>query len=446
MTIFVFLGPTISVNEALSILDAVYLPPVSQGDVLRLCKHRPRAIGIIDGLFDHVPSVWHKEILWAIKQGITVFGSSSMGAIRAAELAPFGMIGVGRIYSAYRDGEVEDDDEVAVAHAPAELDFVKTSEAMFNIRLTFERANIDGVISKATTNTLVSIAKETYYPNRNYRTVLKIAQQHGVSDDELNRLSSWLNTGFVDQKKLDAIELLSVMYKWSHKTHQIEAPSFNFEHTSLWEQLRRTAGEIQLVKDKTPDVLFRNAIVDELRLNSELLEKLVEITSARKILIEEASHQRFSIDDEAIYETVIEFRRKRNLLEGQDLEQWIHSNDLTMLDFFRLMEKETLLNRLKSSIRSDLSIDFLDQMRLSGIYPMLVTAVRAKQEILEEIDNISPPVDIYEKAVNWYFEQRKRNPEPVEQEAARVGFEDSNAFLRAVLCDYFYQERVVNHA
>ena len=65
---------------------------------------RPRAVGIIDGYFQQVPSVWHKEILWAMAQGVHVFGSASMGALRAAELAPFGMRGVGLIFEAYRDG------------------------------------------------------------------------------------------------------------------------------------------------------------------------------------------------------------------------------------------------------------------------------------------------------------------------------------------------------
>ena len=54
----------------------------------------PGAIGVIDGYFDGVPSVWHKEILWALSQGIRVFGGASMGALRAAELDGFGMTGV----------------------------------------------------------------------------------------------------------------------------------------------------------------------------------------------------------------------------------------------------------------------------------------------------------------------------------------------------------------
>ena len=103
MSIFIFTGPTLRPEASRKILDAIYLPPVSQGDVYRVAVKKPFAIGIIDGYFDRVPAVWHKEILWAMTQGIHVFGAASMGALRAAELAPFGMQGIGWIYEAFRD-------------------------------------------------------------------------------------------------------------------------------------------------------------------------------------------------------------------------------------------------------------------------------------------------------------------------------------------------------
>src|SRR5438270_5415666 len=70
VTVFVFTGPTISAADAGCVLDAVYLPPVSQGDVYRVGLEKPLAIGIVDGYFEQVPAVWHKEILWALSEGI----------------------------------------------------------------------------------------------------------------------------------------------------------------------------------------------------------------------------------------------------------------------------------------------------------------------------------------------------------------------------------------
>ncbi len=104
MTAYVFAGPTISRDEVRAAADAgiVCLPPVAQGDLYRIAQGRPGAIGIIDGYFEGALSVWHKEILWAMAEGIHVFGSASMGALRAAELHAFGMRGIGPIFEAYR--------------------------------------------------------------------------------------------------------------------------------------------------------------------------------------------------------------------------------------------------------------------------------------------------------------------------------------------------------
>ena len=104
MTTVVFLGPTLAPRDATFLLAADYLPPACQGDIYRAVRdRRPVAIGLVDGVFQQAPAVWHREILWALTRGVHVFGAASMGALRAAELAPFGMQGVGRVFEAYRD-------------------------------------------------------------------------------------------------------------------------------------------------------------------------------------------------------------------------------------------------------------------------------------------------------------------------------------------------------
>ncbi|MCP5065006.1 MAG: hypothetical protein GY946_00445, partial [bacterium] len=60
MTAHVFIGPTISSEDARAELDAVCHPPVSEGDIVRLLAREPSMIGIIDGYFERVPAVWHK--------------------------------------------------------------------------------------------------------------------------------------------------------------------------------------------------------------------------------------------------------------------------------------------------------------------------------------------------------------------------------------------------
>ncbi len=263
MTVCLFLGPTLPAADASHILDAIALPPVKLGDVYRaVTRHAPQAIGIVDGYFQWAPAVWHKEILWAIGQGVHVFGAASMGALRAAELAPFGMHGVGRIFEAYRDGRLagptndrtadpvddpfEDDDEVAVVHGPRESGYLGASEAMVNIRCTLDRAAADGVITEPTRRALVATAKATFFPDRAYPRLLAEARAGGLPEPEIAALERWLPPGRINQKRLDALAMLEAMRAFLATDPPPAQAAFAFERTTYWnsaETAFRTAAE-----------------------------------------------------------------------------------------------------------------------------------------------------------------------------------------------------------
>ena len=171
--VVIFLGPTLSREEARTVLDARYLPPASQGDVYRAARGGARAIGLIDGYFQQVPAVWHKEILWALSQGVHVFGAASMGALRAAELAAFGMRGVGQIFEDYMAGRLSDDDEVALVHSDADSGYQPLCEAMVDMRATLAAARAAGVIGAGLQRRLLDKAKALFYPERRWETVLQ---------------------------------------------------------------------------------------------------------------------------------------------------------------------------------------------------------------------------------------------------------------------------------
>ena len=235
MTVYIFTGPTLLPTEGQRQLDAVFLPPVSQGDVYRASLENPRAIGIIDGYFERVPAVWHKEILWAMTQGIHVSGSASMGALRAAELAPFGMRGVGTIFEAYRDGVLEDDDEVALTHGPEDTGFRALSEPMVNIRRTLADAEAAHVLSVDTRAALERIAKALFYPERSYLRILRLGAERGLRPTELAALRRWLPGGHVNQKREDALAMLRVMREELAADPAPKRVSFTLEHTHHWD-------------------------------------------------------------------------------------------------------------------------------------------------------------------------------------------------------------------
>jgi hypothetical protein len=207
--VVVFLGPSLAVDEARRVLAARYLPPARCGDVLRARRLKPRVIAVVDGLFETTAAVWHKEILLALEDGIGVLGAASMGALRAAELAAFGMVGVGAIFEAYRDGRYTDDDEVAVAHGPASEGFRPRSDALVNVRATVARAVETGVISAHSAAELLRLAKQTFYPERRLTDAIDQLWGKGARAGEAGDLRRFLEQGgYVDQKRLDALALL----------------------------------------------------------------------------------------------------------------------------------------------------------------------------------------------------------------------------------------------
>ncbi|WP_317136749.1 TfuA-related McrA-glycine thioamidation protein [Methanochimaera problematica] len=211
--VIVYLGPSLRRDEAEEILSpsvAEFRPPVKRGDLEKAVLDKPKVVCIIDGLFFQDCSVGHREILKLLKSGIKVYGSSSMGALRACELEPFGMTGVGRVFEMFRDGVIESDDEVALACDPFTDEAV--SDALVDIRINLESAVFAGVISKKERDVLIKTASGIYYPNRTYRKVLKTAKAEGlISVETFERLSGYLKEHSFSQKEKDAKELLRVV-------------------------------------------------------------------------------------------------------------------------------------------------------------------------------------------------------------------------------------------
>jgi hypothetical protein len=161
-----FLGPSLPAAQARGFR---VFPPARQGDVWRALELGARAIALIDGVFESQPSVWHREILDALDAGVQVFGGASMGALRAAELHTLGMVGVGRIFRWYRDGEVIDDAEVALLHAGAEQGHRALTIPQVNLRWSAQRT-----LPRREAEALIEASARIFYQERTQRRVLEL--------------------------------------------------------------------------------------------------------------------------------------------------------------------------------------------------------------------------------------------------------------------------------
>ena len=202
----VFVGPT----RLQRVPDRAHIfAPAALGSVFRAVQAGYKLICLIDGYFGNTPSVWHKEILFALKSGVTVCGSSSMGALRAAELHAFGMVGFGRVYRAFRCGVLRDDDEVCVLHAVPELNFEALSEAMVNIRFSLKKMRSRGLISRESEIRIASSLKELHFSKRSLPAVRRaFAREFG--NQGAAKFDLYESTK-VDIKTLDAELMLSVI-------------------------------------------------------------------------------------------------------------------------------------------------------------------------------------------------------------------------------------------
>lgn len=238
--VVVFLGPTLPRAEARAVLKAHYLPPAEQGHMVEAVRETSaRTIVLIDGAFATVPSVRHKEILWALSQGVEVIGAASIGALRAAELAGFGMLGFGLVYRWYRATPLADDDEVAVAMMPRELGAGALGEALINMRVTLRRAEVVGIITADARRFLVDVARSIHFLDRSYQELLNRARARGPARraPQLDALEAWIPDHSVDQKQRDAIGLLRHLA--SRPLKRGTRPSMNCHPFTLTEAMAR---------------------------------------------------------------------------------------------------------------------------------------------------------------------------------------------------------------
>lgn len=207
MRIIVYTGTSISHGDAKKILEADYRPPVKRDDIKRLIKSQPDIIGIIDGVFFDSAAVAHREIIEALRNGITVVGGASMGALRASELDSYGMIGVGRIYGMYRSGVLESDDEVAVTFNAENME--PLSIPLVNVRMTVEIAQSAGFLTQEQAKEIIDITRRIFYPERNYQNILTESSKKGIiTDAEKEKLLDFFKKHGVDIKREDAVLVL----------------------------------------------------------------------------------------------------------------------------------------------------------------------------------------------------------------------------------------------
>jgi hypothetical protein len=206
----IFLGPSLVLEKAKAILDADYKPPAKKGDLLALLglSDSKRVIGLIDGLFlqDYPPTpIEVYSIL--VRKNLTIVGGASLGALRAVELEKFGMIGIGKVFELFKNGIIDADDEVAVTFD--QTNHKVQSEAMIDIRFNLFIAQRKRIIDADTKRALAKVAKDTYFPFRNYESIIdESIKRFQIFEEQLEAFRNYIRKNKDSLKERDAIRTI----------------------------------------------------------------------------------------------------------------------------------------------------------------------------------------------------------------------------------------------
>jgi hypothetical protein len=433
LRVCLFVGPSVPPAElqaACATIDAEVqvLPPIQQGDLLRLLPNLPDVIGIVDGYFHQVPAVLHKEILAVLECGARVLGAASMGALRAAELDEFGMEGIGEIYRLYRQGALDGDDEVAVLHAEADEAYRPLGEALVNVRHILTLARRQRVISAATARAVLANAKRLCFIERSYAALLDPGRVVAPAG-ELAVLREFVRSQRVDLKRADALELVRTVAErvrgaqpWP-RTFQPSVNRTKFLHDYERQYVGRTAGGSSI-----PDAM---AVAFEALL-SPSFPALFRRVRLRSLAVDEA--RTHGLTAEAPDRLIERFAQARQLRSEMALTTWLRRHDVTRAELAASLREfdlerqilsrfvapdgdgclhESAVRRMVNEVARRLGIDRVEGVDINGLSRRLLPGIDEDAMLVRELklqDRFRPVLDHAVRVLDCHAAYSRRRP------------------------------------
>jgi len=368
----VFLGPTMSVEEARGILpNAVYRPPAAQGDLLAAVdQDRAEILGLIDGTFHNTLSVWHNEVCYLLNRGISVFGASSMGALRAAETERFGAVGVGTIFAWYRDGIIVADDEVALLHGTEEHGYHQMSLPLVNIRASLSQAVSGGQLAVQYADQVISAAGSLYYPERNVSTILPLCKDLHMPPDALLAIERALTVEYVDLKRSDACEMLALINEViKGSAPRPQKVEFEYNRSSVFETLYNLDRRVRVAGTE----VSLQSIREYAALHDPSFERVQRAALDRSIVVVFATLLGLRVTEQELTLRRAEFLQERDIGSAEALREWLHMNAMSDGDLTEYLIEEALCVRLRLWIMNSRGLDracraVLDEARTRDLF------------------------------------------------------------------------------
>lgn len=233
----IFVGPSLYGVNRTQFSGVELRPPAKLGDITKAVQHGADHIGLIDGIFGSSASVWHKEILYALSCGVKIYGAASMGALRAAECAHFGMIPVGKVASDYMTGKLDDDAAVALTFAPAEFAWQPFTEPLVDAIYTLERMGSAGTISSVDQARITNIAAGIHFT---VRTPERIASEAFNDREGRQQFLKDYAACYRSIKTSDALLLLHSVHGACPTSVESHQDIWTFKSSPMWDAFLAT--------------------------------------------------------------------------------------------------------------------------------------------------------------------------------------------------------------
>ena len=433
--IVVFAGPSLSADEINELFpDVLVLPPICQGDLLSAWEmHRPEVCVIVDGEFGQSLSVWHKEILFVLHQGVHVVGASSMGALRAAEMERFGMVGVGEIFAHYSGGFLTADEDVALLHGDEQMGWQPFTWPMVNCWATLRHLEESGQLDQATSSLLEAALRSLHFSRRITPALAAELEQRGRSD--ARELAALFADNYVDQKRLDAIA--GINYGCS----LVGTPVPDYEEPlHLFGRVGESMWESDTLVPSATTPLRRYELVNDFALHERDFEAFSQRALDRLLVLEYAFEAGVEASADDIANERARFLGNRDLTE-ETLETWLIEIDLDEAGFTRLIREEAVRRRMQ---RWGLDVKLygrnrqviIDQLRLEGRYSDVVrqsSRRRAMTNARTPLPWPSTDREAFELVIKHHLASGWRAQLSLEATAEDHGFESLTGLLVALL-------------
>ena len=188
----VFVGPTL--RDAPLDEGITRFGPAQLGSLYCAAKAGYNVIGLIDGIFGNVPSVWHKEILSAPRSWLLGVWKLKLGRASSSGALSLWHAWSRYAYRLYRAGVITADDEVALLHGDETTNYTCFSEPLINARLTLRYLRRKRLLSAKQEHQAIPRFKALHFSQRTFPVYREILLSDFGACEGMRMLELFKNT------------------------------------------------------------------------------------------------------------------------------------------------------------------------------------------------------------------------------------------------------------